>query len=937
MATQASARDCVQVPARVSLNFSFEWPLAAQQKLARQLKIDCADKAGANDAEVVDADSIAALIEDTLRSDGIEVLDIEPFNIPGADDNGILNLVIYTALDDVENKTVILPVMVTGRGIDDFIRHAALEGAAEEGGELVLRFAVDAKAASMLNARPSVEWRRDGTLIPDETRARYALTNDDIGRVISADLVMRGPRGEELARQRYDAQTKVVAVERAPAVKGLRILGNAEEGQRLTVGYQFSDANSNDREDKSRITWRRDGQPLAGQTGTSYQLTADDVGASISVEIIPRSNDGVEGEMSRAVLAEVIRPMAMAKGQQRSTLTLPSEAVSSALLSTRGATPSANLTLQKVVEEAQQAAPQPDQTLPPVTTPTSTSEQIPVTPPQKPSLTPNQTKQRKAKQTDIKQTEQAETRPRIATPHPPVPPPPPPKRVINVPAVPLTDRERDAIAASAKSLCFELEDINLENSTVLDNATKKELLGGFLAQCTTPELVGNVLSTLNNYYIDEGYVTTRAYVAPQDLKDGSLDIAIVEGRIENIAFYEDASKDLHRINTAFPVESGDILNINDLERGLDQMNVPISNKVTMNMLPGTKAGHSVIELSEEKISPAYRVKIGLDNLGSQGTGEDRLTLGFDADNVFNYNDTWSISHIGSLDTNALALSGTIPHGYWTYGVSYSYSDYLSYIDPMTQLFGKSETMELKGDRLFFKSKGKELSFKSSITKKTSKRTIGDVRLASQRMAVARLGLGFSRKTDAVFSGNVYLARGLEILGAMRDQRNPAPGTPEAQFSKVQFDASYYQPIFNSIFLQSALAGQVADSALYGSEQITAGGKTSVRGFARNTIGGDSGFYAQNDILFPMPQMLVRGPLRDYVAAIKPFAGFDFAFTSDRATYKNNSIMGVGLGAKYAKGSFTADLGLGAPLWRNRGSRNNKIEKYVKILYEALEF
>ena len=127
-------------------------------------------------------------------------------------------------------------------------------------------------------------------------------------------------------------------------------------------------------------------------------------------------------------------------------------------------------------------------------------------------------------------------------------------------------------------------EINLENSTVMDNASRDALLNPFIEKCTTPALIGSVMETLNNFYIDEGYVTTRAYVAPQDLRDGSLDIVIVEGRIESLQFDNTTDLTKNRVDLAFPVEPGDVLNINSLERGLDQLNVPASNKVTMNMI-----------------------------------------------------------------------------------------------------------------------------------------------------------------------------------------------------------------------------------------------------------------------------------------------------------------------------------------------------------------
>ena len=202
---QASCKD---VPLRVSVHYAFDWPLVAQQQLARSLKVDCALQT-AGDAVT----RLTALIKDALRQNGVEGLVITPLMSAEGEDSLGLDLVMTTALDDVTPgaipgtilRATVLPVTVTGRPIEDFIDYARLERTAEEGGELVLRFALDVQAAALVNARPMVEWRRDGVIMKDQGSARYAVTADDAGAVITADLVMRGPHGDVLARKRYAA------------------------------------------------------------------------------------------------------------------------------------------------------------------------------------------------------------------------------------------------------------------------------------------------------------------------------------------------------------------------------------------------------------------------------------------------------------------------------------------------------------------------------------------------------------------------------------------------------------------------------------------------------------------------------------------------------------------------------------------------------------
>ena len=937
----ATAADCATFPSRVAIHHGIDLPQQTQLKLMQALKFDCSDDLALSD--------IAGVIEMMLTQAGIVIDDVEPFTLSAENETGedVLNFLISTANDRAETQTVILPMTLTNRPIEDFINFVALNGEPKVGDELVLRFAVEAQIAAQFNARPYISWKRDGKVIPDVNAARYKPTLDDQGKIISAELRLENPRGDVLSIQEYAAKSPVIADVIPPKIIGLQLNGKPEEGQVLTVKFDLDPGQGNNGDVKSVIVWRRDGDVIKNVIGSQYRPFSSDVGKIISVEVLPEFGGGVRGEIARAELSSPIAPRPMAKGQKAPSLsmadiTLKKDDKVKPAQNTN--TPSNGLTLEKVIRDENKRLQDEEQ---------NTAGPV-APPPAKPAVViakeNTETAPSEAQESETSAADdidqkliEAETKvlaaleDRIADKDGLIVKPEPEPEPALPRGPPIRDLPKDLNGDRAPIDCFMLMEINLENSTVMDNASRDALLNPFIEKCTTPALIGSVMETLNNFYIDEGYVTTRAYVAPQDLRDGSLDIVIVEGRIEKIQFDNSTDLTKNRVDLAFPVEPGDVLNINSLERGLDQLNIPASNKVTMNMIPGNKPGYSVIDLEEEKIGPETRIKVGLDNMGSQGTGEDRLTLGVDMDHILGVSDTWSISHIGSLDTNALAANVTIPAGDWTFTGSYSYSDYLNYIDEATQLFGKSETAEIKADKLVYKADGNEFSFKSSLNKKTSKRTIGDVKLKSQNMSVGRIGFGFSRKTTAVFSGNVYLAKGLKFFGAESDGQNLSDGTPRAQFTKVQFDASLYRPVFKQVYLQSALAGQIAGTALYGSEQISAGGKSSVRGFARSTIAGDAGFYIQNDFLFPMPEVLMWGPIRDYVAAIKPFVGIDYAHVSNRATKERNAIAGIGMGAKYAKGRFSGDIGIGIPIHRKVGSQGNRIEKYVKFLYEAIEF
>ena len=485
--------------------------------------------------------------------------------------------------------------------------------------------------------------------------------------------------------------------------------------------------------------------------------------------------------------------------------------------------------------------------------------------------------------------------------------------------------------------CFELATVTLVGSTLMDQPMVDVMFGGEIGSCITPGLIGSALERLNGYFLDAGFVTTRAYITPQDLKTGTLEITVVEGTIEDIRLNDNTAEDRRRIRMAFAARPGDILNINDIDQGLAQINRPQSVVATLNLVPGSEAGQTIVQIDEKLVRKPVRYKLGVDNSGSKSTGTTKSTLGVDADNLLSMNETISVSHIGSADTNALAGSITLPVGRNTIEASGSYSDYLSDVDQYTQIFGRTDTRELKLTRALFKTKAGDVKAEMSLTKKSTRRTINDLVLAPQRLTTARAGLKYSGKLEngTSLSANLYLAAGTKLLNATRDV-NLHKTAPRAQFQKVQMDGSLTFPQFPGMTIQTSYAGQLAPHPLYSSEQISVGGQKSVRGFKGNSISGDSGFYAQTDIIIPLPERLGQGVLAPYAPGMQLYGGIDVGAARDLANGKTNVVGGGGGGMRMNFGGFSGELGAGAPLYLKRGSKNNRIETYIKFLYSIAE-
>ncbi|MCH1476150.1 MAG: hypothetical protein L7W94_10820 [Alphaproteobacteria bacterium] len=485
--------------------------------------------------------------------------------------------------------------------------------------------------------------------------------------------------------------------------------------------------------------------------------------------------------------------------------------------------------------------------------------------------------------------------------------------------------------------CFELMTVSLTDSTLIDPVMSDAMFAGDIGACITPDLIGGALERLNGYFLDAGFVTTRAYITPQDLSTGTLGFTVVEGTIEDIRLNDGRPEDKRRVRMAFAAKPGDILNINEIDQGLAQLNRPQSVKATLNLVPGTEAGQTVVQIDEAIVRRPVRYKAGLDNSGSRSTGTTKSTLGVDADNLLSLNETVSLSHIGSADTNALAGSFTMPVGRYTVEASSSYSDYLSDVDALTQIFGRTDSRELKVTRALFKTETGDVKAEFSLAKKSTRRTINDLVLTPQRLTTTRAGLKYSGRLDngISLSSNLYLAAGTKLLNATRDNGLDKTA-PRAQFRKIEADGSVTFTQFPGMTVQTTYAGQLAPHPLYSSEQISAGGQKSVRGFKGNAISGDSGFYAQTDVILPVAERFMPKGLESYAASLQVYGGLDFGAARDLASGSTNVVAGGRGGMRMNFGGLSGEIGAGAPLYRKRGIKNNRVETYVKFLYSIAE-
>jgi secreted trypsin-like serine protease len=122
------------------------------------------------------------------------------------------------------------------------------------------------------------QWKRNNVAIPGATSATYALVADDLGKYMS--VVIRGFKTGYVSQVASSPQTDAVSAGTLSSTPTPLVSGTRGIGKLLTATAGTWDAGVS-----LRYQWLRNGAPIVGATGSSYQLTAADYGTWTTVTV----------------------------------------------------------------------------------------------------------------------------------------------------------------------------------------------------------------------------------------------------------------------------------------------------------------------------------------------------------------------------------------------------------------------------------------------------------------------------------------------------------------------------------------------------------------------------------------------------------------------------------------------------------------------------
>ncbi|UUV18241.1 ShlB/FhaC/HecB family hemolysin secretion/activation protein [Fusobacteria bacterium ZRK30] len=444
----------------------------------------------------------------------------------------------------------------------------------------------------------------------------------------------------------------------------------------------------------------------------------------------------------------------------------------------------------------------------------------------------------------------------------------------------------------------------------------------------------NLMKDLENAYLKKGYISVRVKINTEksNLQDGVVYLKVIEGVLEDIQFKDKRNRGRLKIFTSFPVSKGNILNINDLDQGIDNLNSVSSNNAKLDILPGKSLGGSIIEIDNQKFKRVSGT-INYNNLGQDFTGKDRVKLSLMFEDILGVNDSFMVSYQQKLgweideDNDDFSFFFKIPVKYWEFSISRSQSEYLSAIESFNHIYestGVSTNINYSVRRIVNRNSKGKTSIGMTLTEKDTKNYFDGIKLitGSRKLSILKTDLNHNRRfLGGILSGNLAYHEGLDRFGAKSDEDNGV-FSPKAQFQKYTANLNWYKPFVikkQNLLYRFTFSGQYTDDILYSSESMNIGDDTTIRGFRNDSSSGDKGFYLRNELGYRY-------------TFFEPFIGYDYGrvksvFKDEYYKKSGDKMSGATIGVKVYLNYFDMSLSYSKPL-----TAPSYIEKNTHELY-----
>jgi hemolysin activation/secretion protein len=529
------------------------------------------------------------------------------------------------------------------------------------------------------------------------------------------------------------------------------------------------------------------------------------------------------------------------------------------------------------------------------------------------------------------------------------------------------------VLSPAESFSAETQDtIHVTDFTIIGNKAMETdevlaCLEGYKDKDYTLAGLKDVADLITSLYQQEGYVLAKAYIPKQEIVDGIVTIAIVEGDLGFIEITDNKYYTTSYVRSWFSHLKREAVREQDIERAILLANDTPAMNVTTAFRRGNKPGTADLVV---KVEDSYPLNLDLEYNNHGNPLISRSKIGFNLQSVMSpvtgsvlnlrgiMGETFDKTFYGHIDYN-------VPIGYQgaRWGLRYLYADYL--VGGGLEILGIEGDSQIMGGYIEYPFvRSRVHNFYGTIGfdykhifeyKADGSNSNDDLSIAYLRLDYDSIDRFLGEKLPAKNYVSLTYSHGFnKVFGSLGENDDDASNFgADGKFDRFNLDVVRVQKLWKDIILLVKGSGQYSNDILTSGEKFSIGGANSVRGTRLSEYVGEKGYLASLEISSSYPFIWLKNLLllgkkisdEEVKKTVRAVAFGDHAgvFEVDNGEVptigknKSDYLSSIGFGARlYLFDRLDVKVDVGYPFWDSEFHWGDEII-YVQANYNAIKF
>ncbi|MGL6343853.1 MAG: ShlB/FhaC/HecB family hemolysin secretion/activation protein [Waterburya sp.] len=467
---------------------------------------------------------------------------------------------------------------------------------------------------------------------------------------------------------------------------------------------------------------------------------------------------------------------------------------------------------------------------------------------------------------------------------------------------------------------FTAREIKITGNSIL-KAELEQLVNKYEGRTLNYQQLYRLKQEISELYVRKGYPNSGAYIPPQKIKDGKVNLVVLEGGIGEIKV--DGLS--HLSENYVRSRLGKLKAPLEAEELIDKLYVlrqdPLIEDVSAELAAGVNPGESVLDITVTEAKP-WNIGFELNNQKSPATGNFSRGTKLDYLNLLGFGDSISFGYTNTEGSNSVDFGYQLPYssrGKLSFNYGFNNNDIVEEVFNPLDIESQSNFWSLGLAQDILVKSNHNFNLSLQLTRQHSETTLLDSPFA---LALGADAEGNTNVTALRFAQN-YTNRGQESIFAARSQLSLGidafdatvtdnDNLPDGKFFSWLGQTQYVRNLNDDfpVVLRGDL--QLSPSELVSLEQFRLGGGNTVRGYRRDLLLGDNALLLSAETRVPV----AKWRKIDGLLQIAPFIDYGTVWNNDdNLALDTSSLVSVGLGLNFAAfgDRLRARLDWGIPL------------------------